>query len=179
MADSTRYSYCREPRVVRGWGALTLGLLLPPLSGLVLAARGGRLPKGERVPAHLGQLALFAALFGSPWLTNHELRADRAVLRLGLYFGGSIHYGNIDAVYATERRPTEFPMRLYRHTIFLALWPVNLVEIRLRRPQRFRVFHLLPVWRIRDVVISVDKRDDFINDLRARMDPAMERENSL
>ena len=72
-------------------------------------------------------------------------------------------------MHATERKPTHFPMQLYRHTLFLALWPVNLVAIRLRRPQRFRLFHALPVWKVREVVINVDRREAFIADLRARV----------
>jgi hypothetical protein len=48
-------------------------------------------------------------------------------------------------------------------------WPVNLEAIRLRRPQRFRLFHLLPVWKVREVVINVDRRDVFIADLRSRV----------
>jgi hypothetical protein len=60
-------------------------------------------------------------------------------------------------------------MQLYRHTLFLALWPVDLVAIRLRRPQRFRLFQALPVWKVREVVINVDQREAFIADLRARV----------
>jgi hypothetical protein len=56
-----------------------------------------------------------------------------------------------------------------RRGAFLALWPVNLVAIRLRRPQRFRLFHALPVWKVREVVINVDRRDAFIADVRARL----------
>jgi len=39
---------------------------------------------------------------------------------------------DIAAVYATERKPTHFPIALYRHTLFVALWPANPVAIRLR-----------------------------------------------
>jgi len=105
----------------------------------------------------------------SPWLTAHELGADHLVIRQGLNFRGQIAYGNIAAVYTTERKPTHFPIALYRHTLFVALWPVNLVAIQLRRPQRFRLFHALPVWTVREVVINVDRREAFIADLRARV----------
>ncbi len=121
---------------------------------------------------HLVGMVALAALFGSPWLTHHELQKHRAVLSLGLYFRGSIDYRNIASVHATDRKPTEFPFRLYRHALFLVLWPTNLVEIRLCRPQRFRVFHLLPVWKVRELVINVDDREAFIRDLRSRLDPA-------
>jgi hypothetical protein len=172
MADTIRYTYNRAPAVARGWGALTIGLLLQPLSGLVLAARGGKLPKGESVRQDITSTAILAAAMGSPWLTFHELQPDRAVLRLGLYFRGAVAYANIASVHATERKSSGFPLRLYRHTLFLALWPRNLVEIRLRRPQRFRLFHLLPVWKVREIVLNVDEREDFISDLRSRLDPA-------
>jgi hypothetical protein len=91
------------------------------------------------------------------------------VIRQGLNFRGQIAYGDIASVHATERKPTHFPMQLYRHTLFLALWPVDLVAIRLRRPQRFRLFQALPVWKVREVVINVDQREAFIADLRARV----------
>ncbi len=172
IVDTVRYTYHRAPAVARGWSAHTAGLLLQPLSGLVLVTRGVRLLKGESVRRHVVGTGVLTAAFISPWLTAHELRADHAVLRLGLYFSGSIDYRNIASVHATERKPTEFPLRLYRHSLFLALWPANLVEIRLRKPQRFRVFHLLPFWKVREVVISVDRREAFIEDLRSRLDPA-------
>jgi hypothetical protein len=34
---------------------------------------------------------------------------------------------------------------------------------------RFRLFHALPVWKVREVVINVDRREAFIADLRARV----------
>jgi hypothetical protein len=102
-------------------------------------------------------------------LTAHELGADHLVIRQGLNFRGQIAYGNIASVHAAERRPTHCPMHLYRHTLFLALWPVHLVAIRLQRPQRFRLFHALPVRKVCEVVINVDRREVFIADLRARV----------
>jgi hypothetical protein len=172
MSETVRYTYNRDRAVARGWGALTVGLFLQPLSGLLLAARGGHLPERESVRHSLVETAVCAAAMGSPYFTHHELAPDRAVLRLGLYFHGAVDYTNIASVHATERKPTEFPMRLYRHTLFLALWPTNLVAIRLRKPQRFRVFHLLPVWKVREIILGVDQRDAFIKDLRSRLDPA-------
>jgi hypothetical protein len=145
--------------------------LLQPLSGLALLAQGRRLPEKETVRGTLLGTVLLAGIFASPFFTRHELQADRLVIRQGLNFGGSINYRDIAAVHATERKPTHFPIQIYRHTLFLALWPVNLVAIRLRRPQRFRPFHL-PVWKVREVVISVDRRDAFIADLRARVTAA-------
>jgi hypothetical protein len=108
----------------------------------------------------------------SPWLTAHELDADHLVRRQGLNFRGQIAYGDIAAVYTTERKPTHFPLALYRHTLFVALWPANLVAIRLKRPQRFRLFHALPIWAVREVVINVDWREAFIADPRARVTSA-------
>jgi hypothetical protein len=169
MTDTVRYSYTRAPKVVLGWGALTLSLLLRPLSALVLAGQGRPLPEKETVRGSVRDAVLFAGIFISPFLTRHELRADRLVLRQGLNFAGSIDYRNIAAVHATERTSTGFPLRVYPHTLFLVLWPVNLVAIRLRRPQRFRLLHLLPVWKVREVVINVDRRDAFIADLRSRV----------
>ncbi len=169
MTDTVRYSYSRAPKVAWGWGLMTLSLLLRPLSALALAARGRPLPEKETVRGSVRDMMLFAGIFVSPFLTRHELRGDRLVLRQGLNFGGSIRYHDIAAVHATEHKPTGFPLRLYPHTLFLALWPVNLVAIRLRRPQRFRLFHLVPGWKVREVVINVDRRDAFIADLRSRV----------
>jgi hypothetical protein len=168
MTTTTRYSYTRTPRVTWGWGALTLGALLQPLTTLALLARGHRLA-GQSSGKNARAAALGAGLVLSPWLTAHELGPTHLVLRQGLNFRGQIAYGHIAAVYATERRPTHFPLALYRHTLFVALWPVNLVAIRLRRPQRFRLFHALPVWKVREVVINVDRREAFIADLQARV----------
>jgi hypothetical protein len=168
MTTYTRYSYTRAPQVTWGWGALTLGSLLLPLTNMALLARGHRL-SGESIGKNARAAVLCAGIFASPWFTAHELGADRLVIRQGLNFRGQIAYSNIASVHATERKPTEFPIRIYRHTLFLALWPVNLVAIRLRRPQRFRLFHALPVWKVHEVVINVDRRDAFIADLRARV----------
>jgi hypothetical protein len=169
MTDTVRYTYTRAPKVAWGWGLMTLGLLLRPLSALALAARGRPLPEKETVRGTVRDTLLLAGIFVSPFFTRHESRADRLTLRQGLNFGGSIRYRDIAAVHATEHKPTGFPLRLYPHTLFLALWPVNLVAIRLRRPQRFRLFHLLPGWKVREVVINVDQRDAFIADLRSRV----------
>jgi len=165
---TTRYSYTRTPKVTWGWGAMTLGSALLPLTNLALLARGYRL-RGESVGKNAGAAVLSAGVFVSPWFTEHELAADHLVLRQGLNFRGQIAYGNIAAVHATERTASGFPLRVYPHTLFLALWPVNLVAIRLRRPQRFRLFHVLPVWKVREVVINVDRREAFIADLRAQV----------
>lgn len=169
MTDTVRYSYTRAPKVALGWGAMTVSLLLRPLSALTLAAQGQALPEKETVRGSVRDTVLMAGIFVSPFLTQHELRTDRLLLRQGLNFGGSISYHNIAAVHTTERTSTGFPLRVYPHTLFLVLWPVNLVAIRLRRPQRFRLFHLLPVWKVREVVINVDRRDAFIADLRSRI----------
>ncbi len=168
MTTNTRYSYTRTPRVIWGWGALTLGGMLLPLTNMALLARGYRL-SGESIGKNARAAALGAGIIASPWLTAHELGADALVIRQGLNFSGAIDYRNIAAVYATERKPTHFPIALYRHTLFVALWPANLVAIRLRRPQRFRLFHVLPVWKVREVVINVDRREAFIADLLARV----------
>ncbi len=173
MTTLTRYSYTRTPSVTWGWGALTLGALLQSLTAMVLIARGYRLP-GESIGKNARAAALTAGIIVSPWLTAHELDADHLVLRQGLNFHGRIDYRNIAAVYATERKPTHFPIALYRHTLFVALWPANLVAIRLRRPQRFRLFHVLPVWKVREVVINVDRREAFVADARARMAAQMD-----
>jgi len=168
MTTTTRYSYTRTPRVTWGWGALTLGALLRPLTNMALLARGHQLA-GASIGKNARAAALSVGIIVSPWLTAHELDADHLVLRQGLNFRGQIAYGNIAAVYATERKPTHFPIALYRHTLFVALWPANLVAIRLRRPQRFRLLHALPLWKVREVVINVDRREVFIADVRARV----------
>lgn len=168
MTTTTRYSYTRSPRVAWGWGALTLGALLKSLTNMALLAQGHRLA-GEGMGKNARATALAAGIVVSPWLTTHELDAEHLVLRQGLNFRGQIAYRNIAAVHATERKPTHFPIALYRHTLFVALWPVNLVAIRLRRPQRFRLLHVLPIWKVREIVINVDRREAFIADLRARV----------
>lgn len=173
MTTTTRYSYTRTPSVTWGWGALTLGVLLQSLTKMALLARGHPL-EGESVGKNARAAALGAAIAVSPWFTAHELGTDHLVIRQGLNFRGQIAYGNIAAVYATERKPTHFPIAFYRHTLFVALWPVNLVAIRLRQPQRFRLFHALPIWTVREVVINVDRREAFVADVRARVAAQMD-----
>jgi hypothetical protein len=168
MTTTTRYSYTHAPQVALGWGALTLGATLLPLTNMLLLAQGYRL-QGESLGKNARAAALCAGLIASPWFTAHELDATSLVIRQGLNFQGRIAYTNIAAVHATERKPTHFPIQIYRHTLFLALWPANLVAIRLRQPQRFRLFHALPVWKVREVVINVDRREAFIADLRQRV----------
>src|SRR5437764_1000322 len=121
---TTRYSYTRTPSVTWGWGALTLGAMLLPLTNMALVAQGYRL-SGESIGKNASAATLGAGILVSPWLTAHELGADHLVIRQGLNFHGQIAYGNIAAVYATERKPTHFPIALYRHTLFVALWPVS------------------------------------------------------
>jgi hypothetical protein len=178
MTAITRYSYTRTPQVVWGWGSLTLSAMLLPLTNMALLARGYRLP-GESIGKNARAAMLSAGLVVSPWFTAHELGAEHLVLRQGLNFRGQIAYATIAAVYATERKPTHFPLALYRHSLFVALWPVNLVAIRLRQPQRFRLFHVLPVWKVREVVINVDRREAFIADLRARVAAAQAHDHDI
>jgi hypothetical protein len=175
MTASTCYTYTHAPRVTVGWGSLTLGAMLLPLTNMALLARGHNLT-GESIGKNARAAALCAGIIASPWLTAHELGPDRLVIRQGLNFHGEINYCDIASVHATERKPTHFPMQLYRHTLFLALWPVDLVSVRLRRPQRFRMFRAVPVWKVREVVINVDRRDAFVADLRARVAAAGMRE---
>ena len=176
MTNTVRYSYTRAPKVAWGWGSMTLSLLLRPLSGLALLAQGRRLPGKETVQSTVRDTAILASVFVSPYFTQHELGAKRLVIRQGLNFRGQVAYNNIASVQATERTASGFPLRIYRHTLFLALWPVNLVAIRLRQPQRFRLFHMLPVWKVREVVVNVDRREAFIADLRARVAAAQTHE---
>src|SRR5579875_387946 len=111
MTDIARYAYTRAPSVAWGWGSLTLGLLLQPLSSLALLAQGRRLPEKETVRDTVFGTVLLAGIFVSPFFTRHELQVDRLVIRQGLNFGGSIDYRDIAAVYATERKPTHFPIQ--------------------------------------------------------------------
>jgi hypothetical protein len=145
---------------------------------MALLAQGYRL-SGETIEKNARAAALCAGIMLSPWFTAHELGADFLVIRQGLNFHGQISYSNIVSVHATERKPTHFPMQLYRHTLFVTLWPVNLVAIRLRQPQRFRLFHALPIWKVREVVINVDRRDAFIADLRVRVGAAQALEGEM
>ena len=48
MTTNTRYSYTRTPQVTWGWGALTLGAMLLPLTNMALVAQGHRL-SGETI----------------------------------------------------------------------------------------------------------------------------------
>jgi hypothetical protein len=178
MTANTRYSYTYTPRVLLGWGALTLGTTLLPVTNMALLAQGYQL-SGETIEKNARAAALCAGIILSPWFTAHELGADTLVIRQGLNFHGQIAYSNIASVHATERKPTHFPIQLYRHTLFVTLWPVNLVAIRLRLPQRFRLFHALPIWKVREVVINVDRRDAFIADLRARVGAAQVHEGGM
>ena len=170
MSEVRRYSYTRTPPLPWAWLSLTLGQLLISLSGVLLAARGRRLA-GESTGRNLLGMSLAAVVLGGPLLTRHELHADRLVVRQGLNFTGTIPYQAIAAVHATERMPTQFPLRLYRHTLFAVLWPVNLVSIRLKQPQSFRLLGVLPTWKVGEVVINVDRRAEFLADLRARVTP--------
>ena len=57
MTTTTRYSYTRTTQVTWGWGALTLGAMLQPLTNMALLAQGYRLP-GKSI----GKSVLAAAL---------------------------------------------------------------------------------------------------------------------
>ena len=85
MTDTVRYTYTRAPKVAWGWGLMTLSLALRPLSALVLAAQGRPLPEKETVRGTVRDTVLLAGIFVSPFFTQHELRADRLVLRQGLF----------------------------------------------------------------------------------------------
>lgn len=172
---STRYSYLRAPKASFAWGAITVGLVLWIGSDLALALGGQPHPgvlSGE--PGEAARLALGVVLvllmFGTPFLMPHEVGPEGVVVRQGLAFRGAIPYGNIAGIQPTEKKPIGgLGMRPYPDTLFVVTWPDRLISIRLRRPQRFWLFRVVPLWKVSEVVINVDDPGQFLLEVRQRM----------
>ncbi len=121
------------------------------------------------------QLGLLAAVFIlyllivdiSPLLTDHWLTRSRLVLRHGLLFKAILRLSNVVGVERTEEKArvgVKFALRSAR--LFVTSSPDNLILIRLREPQKFR---LALGKRADEVVINVADREEFLEAVWERL----------
>lgn len=83
--------------------------------------------------------ALVLVLGVSPLLTSHEIGSEHIVLRQGLYFTGKIALSDIhevERIFTGPRRTGVF-FRILHSTLYVTTRRNDLIEVRLKRPQRF------------------------------------------
>jgi hypothetical protein len=159
------------------FGLLALAIVLFAAAMLVVAQQG-RSGAGIHAPQTPGEWLAFAgsmgfvlALFASIALTRHEVTDRELILRQGLLFRGVIPLTNIGSVRETARMPFGLGVRVgMDRTIFVNTAVTNLVAIELKEPTRFRVAFLVPLWKMRHVVVNVTEPAAFIQCLRERLE---------
>jgi hypothetical protein len=167
MSSSARWTF----------GLLALAIVLFTAAMLVVAQQG-RLAHGIDVPQTPGQWLGFAgsmgfvlALFASMALTRHEVTDRELILRQGLLIRCVIPLANIDSVRETARMPFGLGVRFGPdRTMFVNTAVTNLVAIELKETMRFRLVFLVPLWKMRHVVVNVADPAAFIRYLRERLE---------
>jgi hypothetical protein len=98
----------------------------------------------------------------TPIMTQHEINYDGIILRQGLLFKAAFPFGKIESVELSKTRLWRFGLFQAGawDRIVLASGNRNLVEIKLKEKRRFGLL----LWRSsRDIIIDVDKPEDFVN----------------
>jgi hypothetical protein len=170
-----KFSYM-SPTAKYTFGLLELAIVLLTAAMLV-AARQGRPVTGLNVPRSPGDWIGFLAgmtfvlvLLGSIGLTRHEVTERSLILRQGLVIRCIIPLANIASVRETARMPFGLGVRVGpNRTMFVNTAVTNLVAIELKEPMRFRVLFLIPLWKMRRVVVNLNDPDGFIRCLRERL----------
>jgi len=170
-----KYSYTGSTAARTAWGLLIFGTVVGMGTSLALGLSGLR-PPGLGVPttlleqvAYVVGLLAIVALFGTPFITPHELRRDHLWVRLGVALRAGIPYDDIASVERTEQTPLGLGVRWYPDVVFAITWPSNLVAIHLRRPRRFRLLGLVPLPSVPTLVINADRPDELARAIRARI----------
>jgi hypothetical protein len=158
------------------FGLLALAIVLLTAAMLVAARQAG--PVGVmRLPRTPGQWLGFAASMGfvlalvaSIALTRHEVGGRALILRQGLLIRCVIPLANIDSVRETARMPFGLGVRVGPdRTIFINTAVTNLVAIELKELMRFRLLFLVPLWKMRHVVVNVTDPAAFVQSIRERL----------
>ena len=117
-----------------------------------------------------GSTGFLLALFASIVLTRHEVTGRELILRQGLLIRCVIPLANIESACETAHMPFGLGVRFGPdRTIFINTAVTNLVAIELKEPMRFRLFFLLPVWKMRNVVVNLADPEAFIRSIRERL----------
>jgi hypothetical protein len=159
------------------FGLLALAIVLFAAAEVVAARQTGRVGVLQ-VPQTPGQWLGFAgsmgfllALFASIALTRHEVTDRELILRQGLVIRCAVPLANIGSVHETARMPFGLGVRFGPdRTIFINTAVTNLVAIELKEPMRFRLFFLVPLWKMRNVVVNVVDPEAFIRSIRERLE---------
>lgn len=167
MSSSARWTF----------GLLAVAIVLFA-GGMLVVAQQRSPAHGIDVPQTPGQWLGFAAsmgfllaLFASIALTRHEVADRELILRQGLLIRCVIPLANIDSVRETARMPFGLGVRVGPdRTIFVNTAVTNLVAIELKEMMRFRLLFLVPLWKMRHVVVNVTDPAAFIQFLRERLE---------
>lgn len=103
----------------------------------------------------------------SPLFTYHEINREGIILRQGFYFQGRISFKNIrdiKRIFSGPRRTGVF-FKITGSTLFVTSRSYDLIEVALKRPQRFG-------WalgkRAERVVFDTDDNVKFLNSLKGK-----------
>jgi hypothetical protein len=171
-----KFSYM-SPTAKYTFGLLELGIVLFTAAMLV-AGQQGRSVTGLQVPRSPGDwigflagMAFALVLLGSIGFTRHETTDCALILRQGLLIRCVIPFTNIASVRETVRMPFGLGVRVGPdRTMFVNTAVNNLVAIELKKLMRFRVLFLIPLWKMRRVVVNVNDPAAFIQHLRERIE---------
>ncbi|RMG53543.1 MAG: hypothetical protein D6723_06925 [Acidobacteria bacterium] len=172
-----KFSYM-SPTARFTFGLIIVSLILMSAGLLVIGARGQHYP-GIRMPESIPGWTLFGALMTfillilvSAFFTQHEVTDREIIIRQGILFHGAIPLDNVASVRETLRKPFGLGVRVGPdRTLFVNTALTNLVVIELKRPQRFKVFHLLPLWEMRRVIINLTDPEAFVRYIHDRIAP--------
>ena len=162
------------------FGLLALAIILFTAAVLLVPPQA-RPPAGMNFPhttaqwvGYVAWMGLVLAMLGSVALTGHEVAGRNLILRLGLLIRCVIPLANIASVYETARMPFGVGVRVGPdRTMFVNAAVTNLVAVDLKEPMRFWVFFVLPLWKMRHVVVNVTDPSAFIRHIRERLEPGV------
>ena len=104
-------------------------------------------------------------------LTRHEVTDRALIVRQGLLIRCVIPLANIGSVRETARMPFGLGVRVGPdRTMFVNTAVTNLVAIDLKEPMRFWVMFLVPLWKMRHVVVNVADPAAFVQSIRGRLE---------
>lgn len=128
------------------------------------------------IPGTFGQILilfigfLVAAYYISVFFTHHEVTESEIILSQGLAFRAEIPLDNVEAVeYTQEMSPGVGVRHGSGKRFFLLTAASNMVEIRLKTPQRFYFLGIIPLWKTQRVFTNVDELLKFIQEIEKKI----------
>jgi hypothetical protein len=113
---------------------------------------------------------LVAAYYISVFFTHHEVTEREVILRQGLAFRAVVPLNNVEHIeYTQETSPGMGIRHGHGGRFFLITAPSNMVEIRLKAPQRFYFLGVIPLWKTYRVFTNVDEPLKFIQEIEKKI----------